>query len=111
MIITTFEQFKNLPKNKGRDSKVVYKEWLFEEAKLQMVYDAYTMNFQMQFNNYTWGVYGPAGSTTGASETPFVPPIPVTGVTYFTPNGSSGLPLGYYTPDLNDLINSYYIYV
>lgn len=110
MLVTTFEQFKNLPKNKGRDSKLVYKDWLFEEQKLLLMQDSYSMLFQMQLNNYNLDVYGPYSPAAGASET-FNPPIPTNKVTYYTPNGSSGLPLGYYTPDLDDLVNSYYIYV
>lgn len=110
MIITTFEQFKNLPHNRGRDNKAVYKEWLLEEAKLQMMLEAYTMPFELQFNNYSIGVYGPAGALAGGSTIP-LPPLPTVRVTYYTPNGSDGITLGYYTPDLDDTINSYYIYV
>jgi hypothetical protein len=66
-----------------------------------MMQDSIMMMFQMQDGNFTPG---------GSAPTP-LPPIPVTGVTYYTPNGSDGITLGYYTPDLNDLINSYYIYV
>jgi hypothetical protein len=34
LIATTYEQYKNLPHNRGRDTNTLYKEWLFEEQKL-----------------------------------------------------------------------------
>jgi len=110
MIITTFEQFRNLPQNKGRDSKTVYKEWLFEEQKLLLMYDGWTLPFQMQYNNFSLNVVGQGGAGSGASGQ-YTPPIPTTRVTYYTPNGSLIPLLGYYTPDLDDSVNSYYIYV
>jgi len=108
LIATTYEQYKNLPQNRGKDTKLLYKEWLFEESKLQMIYDCYTMPFHMQFNNYNLGVYGQCGAATGAS-TPTTP-LPSTRITYYTPNGANGITLGYYTPDL-DNNQAYYIYV
>ena len=108
MLVTTYEQFKNLPYNRGLDTKTVYKRWLLEENKLQMVYDCFTMTFQMQNTNFMTAVMGNCGPATGASSPAT---IPLTGVTYYTPNGKDGITLGYYTPDLDDLINSYYIYV
>jgi hypothetical protein len=114
IVATTYEQYKNLPKNKGKDSKVIYKEWLFEENKLIIMYDSIVMMFGLQVNSFNNNVYGPYGAGAGASggEGGEIPPIPPsTKVTYYTPNGSDGITLGYYTPDLDDTINSYYIYV
>jgi len=104
IISTTYHQFKNLPKNKGKDTQTVYKEWLFEEAKLLMMVDGYMMAFAMQ----STGIVGPSVSNAGGSSQPL--PIPSTKVTYYTPNGSDGVTLGYYDPDL-DNGNSYYVYV
>jgi hypothetical protein len=113
IITTTYEQYKNLSKNKGKDTKTVYKEWLLEEQKLILIYDGWTLPFQMQYNNFALNVYGPEGAGAGASkQESVIPPIPPSSkVTYYTPNGSDGITLGYYTPDLDDSINSYYIYV
>jgi hypothetical protein len=109
IITTTYEQFRNLPKNKGRDTKVLYKEWLLEEAKLLLMYDAWTLPFHMQYNNFNLNVYGPGGATSGGSQS--IPPIPTNVITYYIPNGVNGPGplLGYYTPDT--LSNSYYVYV
>jgi hypothetical protein len=108
IIATTYEQYKNLPKNKGKDSKTIHKEWLLEEAKLLMMYDAWTLPFHMQYNNFSLNVYGPYSAGAGGSSQPI---IPTNTVTYYTPNGVNGPGplLGYYTPDT--LSNSYYIYV
>jgi hypothetical protein len=112
IVTTTYEQFKNLPKNKGKDSKTVYKEWLFEEQKLLNITDAWKLYFEMQYNSFNLNIYGPEGALTGASDQVIIPPIPpISKVTYYTPNGSDGIILGYYTPDLDDTINSYYIYI
>jgi hypothetical protein len=112
IIATTYEQYKNLPMNRGKDSGTIYKEWLFEEAKLLMMVDGYQMAFTMQNSPFSMGVVGPGQSTAGGSTPPTpIPPIPTTKVTYYTPNGSDGVTLGYYTPDLDDSVNSYYIYV
>jgi hypothetical protein len=112
IVATTYEQYKNLPKNKGKDSKAVYKEWLFEENKLIVMYDSIVMMFGLQVNSFSFDVYGPEGAGAGASGGGGIPPIPPTGrVTYYTPNGSTDITLGYYQPDYDDTINSYYIYV
>jgi hypothetical protein len=112
IVATTYEQFKNLPKNKGKDSKTIYKKWLFEEQKLLNTAEAWRLYFEMQYNNFNLNVYGPDGSLTGASGQFIIPPTPPTSrVTYYTPNGSDGVTLGYYTPDLDDTITSYYIYI
>jgi hypothetical protein len=106
IIATTYEQFKNLPLNRSKDNKQIYKEWLFEEAKLLMMVDGYMMAFTMQ----STGIVGLGQSTAGGSTPPFSPPIPSSRVTYYTPNGSNGVILGYYTPDL-DNNQAYYIYI
>lgn len=102
IIATTYEQFKNLPKNKNRDSKVVYNEWLLEESKLLLMYQNITM-----FNMESMESNGPAGGSTPPSG---LPPTS-SRITYFTPNGADGVTFGYFTPDLDDGSQSYYVYV
>jgi len=109
IITTTYEQFRNLPKNKGKDSKTIHKEWLLEERKLLMMYDAIQMIFQLNNYNFQEGVFGPVNAGAGGSDQP-IPPVPTNNVTYYTPNGETApLFLGYYTPDIDS--NSYYIYI
>ena len=110
IITTTHEQFRNLPKNKGKNSKTIHKEWLLEERKLLMMYDTIQMMFQLNSYNFQEGVFGPVNAGAGGSDQP-IPPIPTNEVTYYTPNGANGITLGYYTPDLSNGINSYYVYV
>jgi hypothetical protein len=110
MIITsTYEQFKNLPKNKGKDSKTTYKEWLFEEAKLLMMVDGFMLAFAMQ----STGIVGIGQSTAGGSGgyIPPIPPPPTAKVTYYTPDGNTIPGIGYYEPDEEFLFSSYYVYV
>jgi len=104
MIITSFEQFRYLSKNKGRDPKAVYKDWLFEEAKLLMLMDSFVMMFQMMDSSFV----PPVGGNNGE----YSPPGPQT-VTYYAPSGMDApLYLGYYLPD-DSLVpdNSYYVFV
>jgi hypothetical protein len=108
MLITTFEHFRYLPQNRGRDPKTVYKEWLFEEAKLLMMVDGYMMAFAMHST-----VVGPGQSTAGGSGgyVPPVPPPPAVKITYYTPDGNLIPGIGYYEPDEALLFNSYYVFV
>jgi hypothetical protein len=109
IITTTYEQFKNLSKNKGKDSRTVYKEWLFEEAKLLMMVDGFMLAFAMQ----STGIVGIGQSTAGGSTPPppGPPPPPVVKVTYYTPDGNTIPGIGYYEPDEEFLFSSYYVYV
>ncbi len=106
MIITSFEQFRYLSKNKGRDPKAVYKDWLFEEAKLLMLMDSMVMMFQMMDSAFI----PPAGGSSPEPELYFPPP-PLN-VTYYAPSGMDGpLYLGYYTPDDSLAADqSYYVF-
>jgi hypothetical protein len=114
IIATTYEQYKNLPKNKGKDSKAVYKEWLFEESKMLMMVDGWVMSFNMQSNPFSLGVVGPGQSTAGGSgegsNQSVIPPPPTVKVTYYFPDGNSTPNGGYYEPDSELLLDSYYVY-
>jgi hypothetical protein len=113
MLITTFEHFRYLPQNRGKDPKTVYKEWLFEEAKLLMMVDGYMMAFAMQSGPFSMGVVGPGQSTAGGSGgyVPPIPPPPLPKVTYYTPDGNLIPGIGYYEPDEEFLFQSYYVFV
>ena len=106
----SFLEYKNMPKNKGKDSKKLYKEWLIVESQMQMLVTSIGMVVGIQSNT---GVVGPSGvgnSAGGGGDAP-LPPFPDRPLTYYYPDGSDGIILGYYTPDLDDGVNSYYIYV
>lgn len=88
MFITTFEQYKNLPQNRGKNIGELQKQWLFEERKLLLFYEA--MEIQHYMTNYA----------DGASKSTQITPEP-TGVTYFVE--------GYFTPETPE--DSYYVFV
>jgi len=69
MIITSFEQFRYLPQNRGKDTKTIYNEWLLEESKLVYLMEAYHMISPI---SQTTGLIGPAGGSAPQSnqETP-----------------------------------------
>jgi len=83
MIITTFEQFRYLPQNRGKDMKTIYNEWLLEESKLVYLMEAIQMITPM-----TNGLVGPAGGTEpGPESTPQQEIVTQTGVALITQNG------------------------
>jgi hypothetical protein len=68
MIITSFEQFRYLPQNRGKDTKTIYNEWLLEESKLVYLMEAYNIITPIPQST---GLAGPAG---GSAETPETSP-------------------------------------
>jgi hypothetical protein len=85
MIITTFEQFRYLPQNRGKDMKTIYNEWLLEESKLVYLMEAIQMITPM-----TNGLVGPAGGSApaeGPENTPEQEIITESGVALITQNG------------------------
>jgi len=66
MIITSFEQFRYLPQNRGKDTKTIYNEWLLEESKLVYLMEAYHMITPIPQST---GLAGPAGGSTETPET------------------------------------------
>ena len=93
----SFVDYKNLPKNKGKDVKKLHKEWLIVEARLNMLYECLYMAYGMCSAV-------DAGDSGGSRFSP-------DGVTYYTPDGDDGITLGYYHPDYNKPGQSYYIFV
>ena len=59
MIVTSFEQFRYLSQNRGKDTKTIYNEWLLEESKLMHLMEAYHMITPISQTN---GITGPAGA-------------------------------------------------
>lgn len=86
MIITSFEQFRYLPQNRGKDTKTIYNEWLLEESKLVYLMEAYHMITPIPQST---GLAGPAGGST--QETPETSPqqeiVTQSGQALITENG------------------------